>query len=291
MNEAHKGPAADIKNSAINILPLSPGIGAEIVGVDLSRDLDAGTFERIRQAWYDYNILLFRGQRLAEEDQVRFAGRFGELAKLVNKNEGMTGHPAVMLVSNVKKDGKLIGALPDGEMYFHSDQCYVERPCAATMLYSIEIPSRGGNTLFANMYKAYDALPEDMRRRIAGRRAVNVYDYDRSATARPQGEIRKDAPSYAHPVVRTHPVTGRKALYVNRLMTQYILDIPRAESDELLKFLFDHQEQPRFVYEHVWTPGELMIWDNRCTLHARSDFDAAERRMLRRVIVLGEKPF
>ncbi|HLQ26951.1 MAG TPA: TauD/TfdA family dioxygenase [Acidiferrobacterales bacterium] len=296
MNEAndttaHKGPAADLKNSAIKILPLSPGIGAEIVGVDLSRELDAGTFERIRQAWYDYNILLFRGQRLAEEDQVRFAGRFGELAKLVNKNDGMTGHPAVMLVSNVKKDGKLIGALPDGEMYFHSDQCYVERPCAATMLYSIEIPSRGGNTLFANMYKAYDTLPEDMKRRISGRKAMNVYDYDRSATARPQGEIRTDAPSYAHPIVRTHPVTGRKALYVNRLMTQYILDIPRAESDEILKFLFDHQEQPQFVYEHVWTPGELIIWDNRCSLHARSDFDAGERRMLRRVIILGEKPF
>lgn len=281
-----------MSTTPMEIRPLSPAIGAEIVGVDLSQPLDDATFERIRHAWFDNNILLFRRQQLSEEDQVRFAERFGELAKLINKNDGMTKNPAVMFISNIRKDGKLIGALPDGEMYFHSDQCYVERPCAATMLYSIEIPSHGGNTLFANMYRAYETLPEDMKRRIAGRKAMNFYDYDGSATIRPGSEanVKPDAPRYAHPIVRTHPATGRKALYVNRLMTQYIVDMPRAESDEILQFLFDHQEQRQFVYEHVWTPGELMLWDNRCSLHARSDFDAKERRLLRRVTILGEKP-
>ncbi len=272
----------------IEVKPLSPAIGAEILGVDLAQDLDDEAFDRIRQAWYDYNVLLFRRQQLSEVDQVRFAERFGELAKVLH-TAGVTSHPAVMLVSNVRQDGKPIGALPDGEMHFHSDQCYVERPCMATLLYSIEIPSRGGNTLFANMYKAYDALPEAMKRRLAGLRAMNVYDYANNPTARVTASA-KDAPSYAHPVVRAHRATGRKALYVNRLMTEHIVGLPRDESDNILKLLFDHQEQPQFVYEHGWTPGELIMWDNRCTLHARADFSANERRMLRRVTVLGEKP-
>lgn len=272
----------------IDIRPLSPAIGAELLGIDLAGDLDVETFDRLRQAWYDHNVLLFRGQRLSMEDQVRFAERFGELARVL-QNAGRTDHPAVMLVSNVRKDGKIIGALPDGEMYFHSDQCYVERPCMATLLYAIETPSRGGNTLFANMYRAYDALPEAMRQRLEGLRAMNVYDYANNATVR-VGASRKDAPAYAHPVVRTHPVTGRKALYINRLMTEHIVGLARDESDDILKLLFDHQEQPQFVYEHVWTPGDLLMWDNRCTLHARTDFSASEQRMLRRVTVLGEKP-
>ncbi len=163
-----------------------------------------------------------------------------------------------MLISNIREDGKPIGALPDGEMYFHSDQCYMERPSMATLLYAIEVPRHGGNTLFANPTR--------------------------------RGAVREGAPSFAHPVVRTHPATGRKALYVNRLMTHSIVGLPAEESDRLLVLLFDHQEQPRFAYEHVWTPGDLILWDNRCTLHARSDFDATERRLLRRVAVLGETP-
>ncbi|HEY4859509.1 MAG TPA: TauD/TfdA family dioxygenase, partial [Xanthobacteraceae bacterium] len=180
--------------------------------------------------------------------------------------------------------------LPDGEMYFHSDQCYVERPIKATTLYAIELPREGGNTLFANMYSAYETLPADVQQQIASLKAMNVYDYDRNPTVR-GSTIREGVPHYAHPIVRTHPDTGRKALFVNRLMTDHILDVPRAESDRLLEFLFDHQEQRRFVYEHVWRPGDLILWDNRCSLHARTDFDPRERRLLRRVAILGETPF
>ncbi|MGQ0664232.1 MAG: TauD/TfdA dioxygenase family protein [Pseudomonadota bacterium] len=268
---------------------LSPAIGAEILGVDLGARLDAERFEAIRQAWHRSSVLLFRHQELSEADQLRFAERFGELARLVTKTEGMTGHPAVLLVSNVRKDGKLIGALPDGEMLFHSDQCYVERPCMATLLYAIEIPSVGGNTLFANMYQAYETLPEAIKRRLAGLKAMNVYDYAANPTARTRASA-PDAPAYAHPIVRTHPATGRKALYVNRLMSESIVGLKRAESDRLLGFLFDHQERREFVYEHAWTPGDLVLWDNRSTLHARTDFSAAERRLLRRVAIKGEKP-
>jgi taurine dioxygenase len=194
-----------------------------------------------------------------------------------------------MLISNIREDGKAIGALPDGEMQFHTDQCHQELPAKASMLYAIEIPRQGGNTLFANAYAAYATLPDDIKRRIEGRRALNAYDYDSAATIR-GAEVPEGAPSYAHPVVRTHPATGRKALYINRLMTRRIEGLPAQESEELLNILFDHQEQPQFIYEHVWRPGDLVMWDNRCTLHARTDFSQGERRLLRRVTILGEKP-
>ena len=155
------------------------------------------------------------------------------------------------------------------------------------MLYAIEIPSKGGNTLFANAYTAYATLPEDLKRRIAGRRALNAYTTDTTLRTASYDDARS---SYRHPVVRTHPATGRKALYVNRLMTREIEGLPREESEAILQKLFDHQEQPKFIYEHVWHPGDILMWDNRCTLHARTDFSADQRRMLRRVTILGEKP-
>jgi len=137
---------------------------------------------------------------------------------------------------------------------------------------------------------AYETLPDSIKRRIDGKKALNAYDYDSASTKR-GGDVGNDAPQYVHPVVRTHPATGRKALYVNRLMTRRIEGLPGGESEELLTFLFDHQERPEFVYGHVWRPGDLLLWDNRCALHARTDFSAGERRLLRRVTILGEKPF
>jgi taurine dioxygenase len=281
---------AHVHTGTLTSVLLSPAIGAEIVGVDLSTPLDDAQFEAILGAWHRSCVLLFRNQHLEAEDQLRFASRFGELSKVINNHSKNSGHPSVMLVSNIRKDGQLIGGLLDGEMYFHSDQCYVERPIKATTLYAIELPRQGGNTLFANTYLAYETLPADVQRQIAGRKAMNVYDYENNPTTR-GATIREGVPHYAHPVVRTHPDTGRKALFVNRLMTDHILDMPREESDVLLNSLFDHQEQRRFVYEHVWRVGDLMLWDNRCSLHARTDFDPAERRLLRRVAIKGEKPF
>ena len=267
---------------------LSPALGIEVGGVDLARPLDEERFRRIESAWHDGLILLFRGQDIDEAQQAAFGARFGALGKVLHEHDGRGRHPGVMYISNIVEGGKLIGALPDGEMYFHSDQCYTERPAMATMLYAMEIPSRGGNTLFANMYRAYEVLPPEIKLRIEGKKAWNVYDYAANPTKR--GGTASDAPRFAHPMVRTHPATKRKALYVNRLMTASIEGLPAAESDELLTFLFDHTEQPQFIYEHRWRPGDLILWDNRCTLHARTDFDASERRKLRRVAILGDVP-
>jgi taurine dioxygenase len=194
-----------------------------------------------------------------------------------------------MIISNIREDGKQIGALPDGEMHFHTDQCHQERPAKATMLYSVEVPSVGGNTLFANAYLAYETLPDALKRKIEGRKALNAYDYDAAATTRGT-KMREGIPSYWHPIVRTHPATGQKALYVNRLMTIAIEGMPDDEAADVLNALFQHQEQRKFVYEHVWRVNDLLLWDNRCTLHARTDFSDKERRLMRRCAILGEKP-
>jgi taurine dioxygenase len=238
-------------------------------------------------AWHRHLVILLRNQTLDEDAQVRFAETFGPPAKVSSGRKFSDKHPSIMLISNIRQDGKPIGALPDGEMHFHTDQCHQAAPAKATMLYAIEVPSRGGNTLFANAYAAYETLPEPTKRLLAGRRALNAYQTDTTL----RSEIYEGAGSSCwHPVVRTHPVTGRKALYVNRLMTRRIEGLPPHESDVVLQQLFDHQEQASFVYEHVWQVGDVLIWDNRCTLHARTDFSAAERRLLRRVTILGERP-
>ena len=268
--------------------PLSPALGVEIIGVDLSEEIDDYTFAQIQDAWHRNLVILLRGQELSEEDQVRFAEKFGPPA-VIHTKQFVRNHPAVMLISNIREDGKPIGALPDGEMHFHTDQCPRERPAMASMLYAIEVPRAGGNTLFANGYKAYETLPDALKLRIAGRKALNAYDYD-TAVMKRGTRLADGVPSCVHPVVRTHPATGRKALYVNRLMTVRIEGLPADESDELLDTLFAHQERREFVYEHVWRPGDLLMWDNRCTLHARTDFSPDERRLMRRVTILGEKP-
>ena len=287
---AQTSPAFETKptSSALRTRALSPALGAEIIGVDLSKEMDDRVTAQVLDVWHENLVILLRDQHLSEEDEVRFAERFGPPA-VIHTKQFAQKHPAVMLISNIRADGKAIGALPDGEMHFHSDQCYQERPAMASMLYAIEVPRQGGNTLFANAYKAYETLPEQIKRRIEGRRALNAYDYDTAATKR--GTIVADGvPTYVHPVVRTHPATGRKALYINRLMTVRIEGLPEEESTELLDFLFDHQEQRQFVYEHVWRVGDILMWDNRCTLHARTDFSADERRLMRRVTILGETP-
>jgi taurine dioxygenase len=275
--------------SALKTSPLSPALGAEISGVDLRKDLSAAAFAEIEDVWHENLVVVLRDQVLSEDDQVRFAKRFGPLS-VSHTRRFNTDNPAVMLISNIRENGEPIGALPDGEMHFHTDQCHQEKPAKGSMLYSIEIPSKGGNTLFANCYRAYETLPEKIKAQIAGKKAINAYDYD--AASRTRGsKIREGIPYQAHPMVRTHPVTKRKALYVNRLMTVAIEGMEAEESDALLNDLFDHQEQPEFVYEHVWRLNDLVLWDNRCTLHARLDFDPSERRLMRRVVIAGDKPF
>jgi taurine dioxygenase len=273
----------------LEIRPLSRIIGAEISGVDLSRELDAETVGAIRAAWLDHMVVVFPDQHMDEDDQTRFCRYFGDIELPMLSPSQDDEHPHVMFISNVRDMG-LRTTLEDGEMMFHSDRSFHEFPFMATTLYAVEVPSRGGNTLFANCYASYEALSPDLKDRLEGRRAMNVYDYENNQVQKTQ-ENSPDAPRFAQPIFRTHPETGRKSIYVSRLMTDYIVDAAPDESRDLLEQLFQCAEQPEFVYEHVWRAGDFVMWDNRCTMHARTDFDPGERRMLRRIAICGDRPF
>jgi taurine dioxygenase len=272
---------------AIDIRPLAPVLGAEVRGIDLSRKLDDTTVREIKDAWLRYHVLLFRGQKLEADDQRRFVGFFGEVQP-PRSRAGERSNPDIMYVANVSVNGER-GDLPDGEMQFHADQCYFEAPTKGAVLYAMEIPSKGGNTLFASTHRAYELLPSDLKARIAGFDALFTYDAYGNPYKRAQIDIEK-SPHFVHPVVIAHPDTGLPALFVNRLMTTWINGIPREESDALLEQLFQYLERRDIVYEHVWQPGDVVIWDNLATLHARTDFDPAERRALRRIAIRGVRP-
>ena len=281
----------------IVVKPLSTALGAEIAGVDLRDELLPSTMAEIVKAWHDHLVILFRDQQLSEDDQLRFARHFGVLQQRprpasARQESALTKYPETMLVSNIRENGKLIGSLPDGEMHFHSDQCYLERPAKGTFLFAMEIPAEGGDTLFLNMYKAYETLPAELKARVDGRKALNAYLYN--STTRDGNGAKLDLsvhPHHVQPIIRTHDDTRRKALYVNRLMTRTVEGMDEAEGESLLDQLFSHIEQDRFIYAHKWRVGDLILWDNRCTLHARTDFSNRERRMLRRVVVRGEPAF
>ena len=193
--------------------------------------------------------------------------------------------PGIMLISNIRENGEPIGALPDGEMMFHHDMIHAEVPSKATLLYSVEIPSAGGNTLFASGYAAYDTLDPAIRDKLERRQARHHYNY--GSTQKGDSRGTEAFGECMHPVFRTHEDTGRKAVYVNRLMTVGVVDMPTAESEPLLNAVFDHAEKREFVYEHVWRVGDLLLWDNRCSSHARTDFPSTERRLMLRTTVRG----
>ena len=278
--------------SAIEIIPLSPAIGAEIRGLDLRQPLSEEELFAVRQAWFDHLILLFRDQELTYDHQKRFAAYFGEVARR-GGDRGTNAEKAegegVMLISNIREDGKPIGTLPDGEMMFHSDTPYTENPLKATLLYALEVPSWGGETLFANCYRAAETLSDPIKDRLAGRKAMHVFDYQ--VTQTPDGGFdRASLPHHTHPVFRRHPQTNRSSLYVSELMTDEIIGLPEQESRDLLELLFAHLRREEFVYEHAWRPGDLIIWDNRCCNHARNDFPRDERRLLRRLTIKEDQP-
>jgi taurine dioxygenase len=275
-------------------VPLSPSLGAEIRGIDLRQPQDAATVAALRAGWHDGLVIVLRDQEISAEDQRRFCGFFGDVGKRARPPAGRhepDGTPeGMMYVSNVRVDGKQIGSLPDGEMQFHIDQCYTEFPAMGTALFAIDVPREGGDTLFSNLYAVYESLPKHVKQRIDGRKAVHFYDY--TAMSRSSVDKRRtDVKNYAHPIVCTHPVTGRKSLFVCRLMTGFIEGLEPAESEDILSLLFDQIEKPEFIYAHKWRVGDLLLWDNRCTAHARTDFDPAQRRHLRRFTIQGDKPF
>jgi taurine dioxygenase len=273
-----------------DVVPMTRHIGAEIRGLDLRQKPDEETVKAIYQAWLDHIVIVFPGQTLSQEDLVRVTGYFGEQgmprrpAKFFPKGYSKI-LPGIMLISNIRENGEPIGALPDGEMMFHHDMIHSEMPDKATMLYSVEIPSNGGNTLFASGYAAYDTLDPAIRNQIEGCKAVHHYNY--GSTQKGDYKGTEAFGECVHPAFRTNEDTGRKAIYVNRLMTVGIVGMPQEESEPLLNAVFDHAEKREFVYEHEWRVGDLLLWDNRCSSHARTDFPSTERRLMLRTTVKG----
>src|ERR1700730_10367194 len=259
----------------LDVVRLTRHIGAEIRGIDLRDQPDEETIRAIIRAWLDHLVIIFPGQNLAQEDLVRVTSYFGERgqhsrpAKYFPKGYSSL-LPGVMLISNIRGNGEPIGALPYGEMMFHHDMIHAEVPSKATLLYSIEIPSSGGNTLFASGYAAYDTLDPAIRQKLEGKKALHHYNY--GSTIKGDGRGTVAFSEQTHPVFRTHDDTGRKAVYVNRLMTVKVLDMPDDESGRRLNAVYEHAEKREFVYEHVWRVGDLLLWDNRCSSHARTDF-------------------
>jgi len=276
---------------------LDTALGAEIVDLDLSRPLDDKTFNALRRAFLESNgLLVFRAQYITPEQHISFSRRFGPLMIHVLRQYLLPGHPEILRISNVVENGKPIG-LGDAGRVWHSDLSYTSEPSLGSLLHALELPMEGGDTSFANMSAAYDALPADIRQRVEGKRAVHSYShsYDRFSGSKwrpPLTQNQKDeVREVVHPVVRTHPETGRKALFVNEGFTSRILDLPEAESRELLELLFVHSTKPSFVYRHRWQDHDLVFWDNRCTIHLAHGCPPQLRRHMHRTTVKGDAPY
>jgi taurine dioxygenase len=284
---------APVATEVIAVIPTTPVLGAEIRVGDL-RSLDEAAFERVLRAWHDHAVVLFRGQALSDRDLVAFSRRFGDLDWAPIQETGrrfVEGMPEIYIVSNVKVNGEPIGSLGDGEAVWHTDMSYLDMPPKASMLYALEIPTSGGNTSFCSMYAVYDALPDALKRRIAGLEIKHDGTYNSGGYVR-QGVAATDdprtSPGAMHPLVCTHPDTGRRMLYLGRRRNAYIGGLELAESEALLDELWSYVERPELAWEHVWRVGDLVLWDNRCTMHRRDAFDPEQRRVMHRTQVKGE---
>jgi taurine dioxygenase len=272
---------------AVSSRRLSDAIGVEVTGVDLANLAD-GEFASLYDAWLDGQVLLVRDQRLTDADLVAFSRRFGDLDIAPPNENGQRhagGFPEVFVISNVIENGEAIGSLGAGESVWHTDMNYLPAPPMASMLYCLETPSEGGKTGFMNMYAAYEALPDALRRRIDGMQikhdsTTNSAGYRRLGAAEVTDVT--ISPGQLHPIVRRHPETGRPALYLGRRLHAWIAGLPLAESDTLLDELWAHAAKEQFTWHHSWRPGDILIWDNRCTMHRRDPFDAAARRIMHR---------
>ena len=273
---------------SIRVAKLADPLGAEISGFDLREPLSAADFAAMRAAWLEHLVIRFRGQKLSDPQLKAFSQRFGELDPPGPNTYGkpfLPDHPEMNVISNIKVDGVPIGGLGDGEATWHADMTYTEQPPVAAVLYALEIPASGGDTYWANLYLAYETLPPELKNRIADRRAIHDATYNSAGIKRKGYEEVNDprrAPGARHPLVRTHPETGRKSLFLGRRRNSYVEGLEIAQSEELLDALWAHATQARFTFRQQWRAGDVLIWDNRCTLHRRDAFDPAARRLLHR---------
>jgi taurine dioxygenase len=278
--------------AALRVVPTGGGLGAEVAGVDLRR-IDDAAFAAIRRAFVAHQVLLFRGQRLSDDDLIAFSRRFGALDWAPIQENGrrfVEGKPEIYVVSNVIENGVAIGSLGAGEAVWHTDMSYLEDPPMASMLYAIEVPPRGGNTGFCSMYGLYEALPEALQRRIAPLRIKHDGTYNSGGYLR-EGVAATDdprtSPGAVHPLVCTHPESQRRCLYLGRRRNAYIMGLELAASEALLDELWSYTQRDDLTWYNTWQVGDLVLWDNRCTMHRRDPFDAAERRIMHRTQIKG----
>jgi taurine dioxygenase len=278
----------------LKITPASDVMGAVITGTDLSRPLDEGQRADIRRAFLDAHILIFRDQSLDEEQFSRFAGTFGEIETHVVKNDQGARWSAVHRITNLDAEGHPAERPFTSSTYvWHTDKSFLPVPASATLLQAIELPPAGGDTEFADMTRAYETLPDTMKERLEGLRVVQSLEFMRRHTgsAPASEDDLKTAPPVEHPLVRTHPETGEKSLYIGHYCS-HVAGLPEDEGRALLEELLVHATQPQFIFTQRWQPGDLIVWDNRCLLHrAMANYQMAKhRRILMRVVVKGSVP-
>ena len=291
----------------MDIIPTGAALGAEVRGVDIREALDAPTVRQLIDAWHRHLVLIIREQPMSDDQQIAFTRYFGEpeypgITKL--KNELGDKAPAgieirpdspIVVVSNIKIDGKPIGRLGDGEAAWHTDSSYSETPFAGSFLHAHELPPNGGgDTYFNNMYEVLESLPKDLRRAIEGKTLLHPATHSTSGKPKPGFEYVSDittAPGARHPLIRTHPHTRRQALYLGRRINSYVIGMDLAASEALLDALWAHMDQDRFTYRHRWRLGDLVVWDNRCTMHKRDAFDPATRRRMHPTQTVGTRPY
>ena len=279
--------------SRIEVVPIGPAFGAEMRGVDLRR-IGGQDFATIHSTWLDHSVVLFRRQKLDDRDLIAFSRRFGALDWAPVQETGrryVEGHPEIYVVSNVVENGMAIGSLGASEAVWHTDMSYLEQPPKASMLYALEVPAAGGNTTFCDMYRVYEALPKHLARDIAKLKIKHDGTYNSGGYLR-QGVAPSDdprtSPGAVHPLVCTHPETGRRMLYLGRRRNAYIMGLDLPNSEALLDELWTYVERAAFAWEHVWQVGDLVLWDNRSTMHRRAAFDPGSRRVMHRTQIKGE---
>jgi len=278
---------------------LSDALGAEITGINVTK-VSAGEIEAILDAFYEHQVIVFRDQTLTPEQHIAFSAHFGPHEIHISKKFLLEDHPEVLVLSNRKANGEYIGVENAGD-YWHSDLSYMDKPSLGSLLYALEVPPEGGDTEWANQYTAYETLPEETKKRIDELKARHTFNRTRNPRVHVPDHAKKGAAErYAkvgpddaiHPVVRTHPVTGRKALFVSPRFTIGIEGLPEEEAQELLDELFDHMAKPEFVYHHKWRLGDLLLWDNRCLAHlACRGIPEGQIRHMHRTTVSGDIPF
>jgi taurine dioxygenase len=281
------------KTSRIEVRPLPGALGAEIVNADLN-SIDARDFADIHRAWVDHLVLLFRNQKLDDDALIAFSKRFGALDWAPVQETGrrfVEGRPEIYVVSNVVENGVPIGSLGAGEAVWHTDMSYIPDPPKASMLYALEIPPAGGKTWFLNMYRVYDSLPPALQHRIEGLSLKHDGTYNSGGYVRQGVDAVDDpirSPGELHPLVITHPESHKRALYLGRRRNAYIAGLPLAQSEALLDELWSYAARDALSWGNDWRVGDLVLWDNRCTMHRRDPFDPQSRRIMHRTQVKGE---